>query len=191
MSGYDLPWIGDVALHVIAQDPRARMIVDQRLRILWSNESAKRQLTLLDAVSIEGETLSLKKTDQQSKLVAALKQVKDEPFTLWLLSNQALKSLVVLIYPKQVGEVTVYVLEFFTEPPISHSTYIDVSVGFNLTGSENAVLCGLQNGYSPQELARLRNVGIETIRAQIRSIYVKMGVRNREQLFHRLMAFKR
>ena len=41
-------------------------------------------------------------------------------------------------------------------------------------------------GLAPAELAALRGVGIETIRSQLKSLYVKLGVHNAVQLGARL-----
>jgi DNA-binding CsgD family transcriptional regulator len=57
---------------------------------------------------------------------------------------------------------------------------------YGLTPAEVAVLDPLVLGKSNQEIAEVRGVSPETVKAQIRSVFAKMAVHNRAELVRRV-----
>jgi DNA-binding CsgD family transcriptional regulator len=62
---------------------------------------------------------------------------------------------------------------------------------FTLTPAESRVAIELQTGMPLARIARHRNVSLDTIKSQVRSIYAKVDVRNRAQLVQRLVEVSR
>ena len=58
---------------------------------------------------------------------------------------------------------------------------------YNLTTAEVAILDPLVLGRSNVEIAEIRGVSPETVKAQIRSVFSKMGVHNRAELVRRAL----
>src|SRR5690606_25293921 len=72
----------------------------------------------------------------------------------------------------------------------AHRRQIDPAVigeVFQLTRAEAEVATGLAEGLSLEEIAAARGVTLETVRAQIRSIYGKADVRSRADLVRTLL----
>lgn len=57
-----------------------------------------------------------------------------------------------------------------------------VSLAFGLTPAESRVAIALAGGAAPTEVAKQRGVGLPTIRAQVRVIFEKMGVRRQAEM---------
>ncbi len=69
------------------------------------------------------------------------------------------------------------------EPPSSPSDVIDSLMrGYRLTSAEAAVAQALASERPVSEIADARGVSIATVRAQLRSIFEKTGVRSQAQL---------
>lgn len=67
------------------------------------------------------------------------------------------------------------------------STAADLKQLFGISQAEAQVAVLLGQGHEPSEIARVRNVAVETVRAQLKSLYRKLGV-NRQSDVVRLLA---
>lgn len=56
-----------------------------------------------------------------------------------------------------------------------------VAESFGISESERPILQGLAQALCPKEIARINNLSVHTVRAHLRSIYGKMGVRSQTE----------
>ena len=58
---------------------------------------------------------------------------------------------------------------------------------YNLTPAEARVAVALADGQTPAQIAKARSVALSTIKTQIKTAYVKMGIRSQAELVRRLL----
>ncbi|WP_448660420.1 helix-turn-helix transcriptional regulator [Sphingomonas sp. CJ99] len=65
----------------------------------------------------------------------------------------------------------------------------ELSACFELTRRESLIVNYLIDGRSPEEIGRIGEMSVQTVRTHIKNIYAKIGVASREQFFSRLIPF--
>jgi len=191
MAVLKAPFIGAVALGWLERDARARLIVDDNLRVIWGNQRAYHAAPLIGAISLDGNVLAIKDPDQHEKFKGILTSLEGERCVWWASNQPSAQVDAVSIVRLQSEGNTYFAIELYTDNPDLKREYLQIWDRFKLTYSEQEVLQRLLDGKTPQEISAMRKVGLDTVRAHIRAIYAKIDVCNREQLFSRLSIFHR
>lgn len=71
-----------------------------------------------------------------------------------------------------------------------HIVWAGLQATFGLTKTETSIVKRLLGGSGAECIAAETSVTLDTIRTHIRRVYLKLGVRSREQLFARLLQFR-
>lgn len=191
MAGMKAPLIGGLALEWLEHDARARLIVDSDLRVIWGNQRAFDTASLIESITLEGNAFDVKDSTQREDFHKTLASLKNDHFTWWPLDQDSPYIAAMNVTRLQSEKGVYFGIEIFTDNPRYKREYLSVSDRLKLTSSESGVLHCLLDGKTPQEVAAIRSVGLDTIRAHIRAVYGKLDVSNREQLFSRLSSFRR
>jgi len=64
-----------------------------------------------------------------------------------------------------------------------------LTAAFGLTAKESALVLGMFQGFTAEEIAKRMDVSIDTTRTHIRNIYGKLAVNSREAMIHRLLPY--
>lgn len=72
----------------------------------------------------------------------------------------------------------------------SAPTWPDFRPAFHLTNTENSVLTKLLSGFSPQAIAELHALSVNTVRTHIRHLYEKLEVKSQPELWRKLCSYR-
>ncbi len=170
-------------------DGSPRLMVDGALRLSWSNRLADDVLASRQGLTLRNGILAATDPARQDALRAAIVGAGvSRSLCLarpdgdgWLLVDAAR----IAPLPAEIVGLTLAVV---LESDRGHYRHLDEA--FGLTRAEHRVLLGLLDGFEAEVLASRGHVTIDTTRSQIRSIYAKLGVKSREQMFARLQGFR-
>lgn len=194
---------GDVASRILDRMRQALVLVDDELRIVYRNPAARRLLARANAFSERNERLVCRNRDDEARLRkavgtpwtgAAAPEASPASAVVRVIGSGFINPVMVLATglpptagtPAQ-GEPRLTMLQLHET---AHRRHIDPAVigeVFQLTPAEAEVATGLAEGLSIDEIAAARGVTLETVRAQIRSVYGKADVRSRADLVRMLL----
>ena len=164
-------------------------MVDAELRLAWSNRLAEDVLASRQGLSLRNGILAATEPAKQVALRDAIVGVGNSNSLImqrpdgegWLI----LEACRIAPPPAAIFGVTLAVVYHH-----DRGRYRHLDEAFALTAAEHRVLLGLLDGNEAEALAARYHVTIDTTRTQIRSIYAKLGVKSREQMFARLQGFR-
>lgn len=190
------PPVDDLALRWLALDARARMIVDQDMRILWSNAAAETELDRRRDMEAEDGVLRTVNRGLQRALHGFFGTCAAEP-TSWRLPRSDGDGHLIIRAQRLTsnglgdgaGLCTYGVLLFGTGSDFE-PRYADLDRVFGLTASEYRVLQRMIRGDDANAVAAALDVSVETVRSHIRGIYAKVEVTSREGLFSKLRPYR-
>lgn len=181
--------IGEALVSWMEVEQRARLLVDDQLRVWWTSPAADALIGRAGALLIRSGHVhtSDKRFDRQLRELIAC--AKGE------LSIQCIPD------PRR-GEHLVITAQRLS-PPSHHLVGLtlqsvtddfgfrlaDLHQAFGFTPTEERVAHHLLCGRTADETAQHLNVSLETVRTHIKRSYVKLGVSSREAFFHRLTPF--
>lgn len=193
-----------VARRILDRMRQALVLTDEDLRIVYRNPSAQRLLARANAFSERNEHLVCRNRDDEARLRLAVRPPGAGAASAR--DDKPASAVVRVIGSGFINPVMVLAtgLPPTTDPPApdeprlsmlllhetAHRRQIDPAVigeVFQLTRAEAEVATGLAEGLSIEEIAAARGVTLETVRAQIRSIYGKADVRSRADLVRTLL----
>jgi DNA-binding CsgD family transcriptional regulator len=179
------------ALKWLEREPTARLLVDRNLRILWVNDAAASALDAADGIRNCAGLLTTGRQVWDEELRGVVGRATCIPFGWTIPSTRADGNHIVLNIRKLSElEPATYGISFSGTGNESRAAYAPLERIFELTPIEHRTLLDLLDGHDAIAIARLRNVSVETIRTHIRSIYLKLEVRTREGLFHKLRPYQ-
>jgi DNA-binding CsgD family transcriptional regulator len=112
------------------------------------------------------------------RLLAALKASPDQPIFFHI--GNARPILVQNIPVHLDSEHSVLI---FVDTNAIRAPRTDVlQIGFGLTRCEAALAAALSSGMPPQQIAKLRGVGIGTVRGQLKSVFIKTATTRQSEL---------
>lgn len=168
---------------------RARVMVDRNQALLWSNEAADVLLANNSGIEVRAGALLATIPSKQGALNAFIREAGSDRSTLCLsctIDHQCL-----LLRARQIDDTGGRIVGLsLVATETFRAAYADLDVAFGVTNAEHRVLLDLLHGNDALTLAARHEVSIETTRSHIRSIYAKLGVTSREQLFHRAQPFR-
>lgn len=181
-----------VMLDATEQFAVGTILLDADFNVLKLNEVAASILAEDDGLAIVGGRIALAHAARDKEFRALLTEVRGGQnalrrlFTIERLSGKP--ELTAVIQPVPVHSFmqsasNPVVAIFLTDP--SRSRVIEgavVSKLFALTPAEGNIAAGLANGLSVSELARQTGISENTVRAHLRSIFPKIGIKRQTQL---------
>lgn len=196
--GGDFPNVGPshdaanrAALDWLEREPTARLLVDRNLGIMWMNDAAASALDAVDGMRNCAGVLTTGRKVWDEDLRGVVGRAACASFGWTIPSTQADGNHIVLNIRK-LGELepATYGISFSGTGNEPRAAYAPLERIFELTPIEHRTLLDLLDGHEAIAIARLRNVSVETIRSHIRNIYLKLEVRTREGLFHKLRPYQ-
>lgn len=178
----------------LSRIPLGVMIVDEKLQPTYMNELASVLIQKRLGLQITDGTLkAVTRSEQislQSKInkmlqdgtVATLLQVKQDaqtnPLTI-MFGNPAPSSPIKQIIKFTPNQVVLYL----SHPELcSFATVDSLQEAYQLTVSEAQIALSLTNGLTLQTIAKDKNVSIQTVRSQLKSVFNKMNVNSQTEL---------
>ena len=179
------------ALHWLERETTSRLLVDRNLRILWANNAAASALDASEGLRNRGGTLTTGDKALDVELRGLVGRASSTPSGWTVPCTQAGEDHLVLHFQKITeSEPATYGLSFHKTGDGFRAAYAPLERIFDLTPVEHRTLLDLLDGHEAIAIARFRDVSVETVRSHIRNIYLKLGVRTREGLFHKLRAYQ-
>ena len=179
-----------LALAWIDRDLIPRVIVDEKLVILWANVAARGALASRRDLEVRASVLSTANPLHQSDLAGTI------------LSSGAVWSTGCIPRSDGDGFLIVRSQRISWDPEAAYGVcfsgtgsdfkdeHAEFRGAFNLTNAEHRVVMAMLDGLEPREIAEEQGVSIETTRSHVRAIYAKLGVSSRQALFRKLRAFR-
>ena len=172
----------------------AAMVCDPRGRLIEISPAGEALLRAQEFLAVRGGILSAQDPRCVEQFDRAMHRAASPPTlltssasTVLLWDRGGAKSRAATIAPfpleleRNLGGAILIVLPSERRQPDPH-----LLEALGLSRAEASVALMTAEGLAPAELAALRGVGIETIRSQLKSLYVKLGVHNAVQLGARL-----
>lgn len=183
----DFEPINALAMGWLSADFRGRLIIDAHWRIQWRNDAAQRALCaseilheqndqLVPNAAIVGQLLNFL-SDLKKQSRNAILTLKDGQGHFAMLGH----------YDPATG---MFCLEVSSSRAQEGPIFADFSSIYGLTESEGHAARALFDGKTVTEIAKDRNVSVDTVRTQVRKLYGKIGAQSREKLFKMLMPFR-
>ena len=183
--------VASVAMALLGQMDQALLMVDHRHSICYQNDAAQRLLADRSDIHIHENRLAFATRDEQnrfSQMLDSLPWGRDEDAS----ANQVFRlgeaneALIVVARVVDSGShiaerTALLVLHRVVEPNTPHVPGL-LRQAFGLTRAEAAVATMIAGGDTPAEIAKHRNVSVETIRAQLRVLYAKTGTNRQAEL---------
>jgi DNA-binding CsgD family transcriptional regulator len=174
----------------MAAEPAPRLLTAPDRRILWTSAAAARllkrgtELTQRDGVLVAADAA------RSTALENFLNALTDDDGIL------SLKSMIpgrhAVVRARRVsheGEEGLGLCVHVAEPD-SVPVYAGYSSAFALTSAEKRVVDSMIGGSTVDQIAGLARATKETVRSHVKSVYAKMGVSSREELFRKLAPFR-
>lgn len=186
---------------IIDQMPDAVFALSDTCRVLYKNERAFDLIALSEIFTIKDRELTLSKPSLTNHLHKLVKGASSASTGSMLASGGTFN----VNHTDRVIEITVLPFRFRHDGAQADAdmaaalvivrnkakkTLLDetaLKTHYDLTTSEIAIAQLLSSGYSPKEIAAKRNVSVDTVRTQIRSIHKKTGCGSQTQLLAKLL----
>lgn len=183
----DFEPIDTLALGWLAADFRGRVIIDANWQIQWWNDAARRAIDACGIVHEQDQQLVLDAAivGKFHEFLSALK--KQAQNTVLTLKDGQGHFAVLGHYDPATG---MFCLEVNSSHAQKEPIFADFSSIYGLTESEGHAARALFCGQTVTEIARERNVSVDTVRTQVRKLYGKIGAQSREKFFKMLMPFR-
>jgi DNA-binding CsgD family transcriptional regulator len=169
----------------------ARFLVDEQLRLLWSNGAANAWLEEVDCpLRLQRDTLVAKDNRFQVKLTAMVASCSRATSGMLMGGCNGAQDL--LFSSREVGRFGGFRCMGLAVRSIKAKDtdeLVGLGDAYNLTPSEETVLQKMMRGNNVEKIARSSNTSPETVRTHVRRAYSKMSVSSREEMFSRLKPF--
>ena len=171
------------------RDAQPRLFVTDRLMILWSNRAADRELSARRELEVREGVLAATNPLHADDLETFVREAGEGSSSFALPCEDSDGH--VLLRAQRLGRTLGHRsigVQFFRSSGLTPE-YADFGKVFGLTRAEHRVLLLLLDGRTADEISIEKQVSIETVRYQIRQIYVKLDVSSREALFRRIRPY--
>lgn len=190
LAGRSVSQVPALAMDWIMRDAQPRLLVTDRLTILWTNRAADRELSERRALEVRDGGLAATNPIHAEDLESLVREAGDGPATLALPCEDRDGHVLLRaqFVGRSLGQRSIGIQ--FYRSSIQNPQYADFGKVFGLTRAEHRVLLLLLDGRTADEISVEKQVSIETVRYQIRQIYVKLDVSSREAMFRRIMPYR-
>lgn len=169
------------ALTWLGLDAWPRLLVDNDRRLLWQNAAARKMLGAGVCLTVRGGAVVASEDGHQDMLEALIGSAEDVERVQAFRSDTGREHFVVQAQRLSRASVGLQVRPLDCDTSGREDRHLREM--FRLTKAEHLVLQSMLAGHTADEISRQRGSSIETVRTQIRNIYVKVGVSSRERLF--------
>ncbi|MEM8695437.1 MAG: helix-turn-helix transcriptional regulator [Pseudomonadota bacterium] len=180
-----------LALNWLNNERRAKCVVSIDLKLIWSNAEAIDLLRESSEAEIVNGRFNLRDQMHQEKLLDMLPLLGTGPLPIAVPCSDGNGHLIVnaeTVSPH--GSTTQYVgLTFRETGKLRTVAFAPLDSAFHLTRAEHAVLTHMLEGLTASKCASRIGSSIETVRSHIRSIYAKMDVNSREEMFAKIIRY--
>ena len=183
--------VAQAALSIVGNLEQAVVMIGRNGTVWFQNEAAKRLLGAQPDILVQDGALQCPaQADQEAldELIASLPwSVEDDPERTRVLKLGSGTAGLILVGRALVpaadsgSRVGMIVMHRVEEPEMRHTPAL-LRDAFSLTRAEAAVATMIAGGNTPAEIARHRNVSVETIRAQLRVLYSKTRTTRQAEL---------
>lgn len=171
-------------------DRKARIIVDDEVRIAWSNAAAEAELGSAGSIYSLNGVLRFEDPARTRLLHEFVRRVAQDFETLCLPSSASGH---LVFQAGLIGEIDgkrAVGVRFHDTRADQATAYADLGSVFGLTSKQREVMLLLMGGTSTEQITRTMGVSLETVRSHIKSIYQKLEVTSREGLFSKIAPFR-
>ncbi len=180
------------------------ILFDKNLKPIYINPVAKSILKYHPAIKLDNGKISASEHADTEKIHSALVKaissateyyIDDASTSLGIKHHDGTTTLPVIISPvkgsvqdfEAVGQDALVAM-CFSDPERNYPVEADkLTKIYSLTKSEAEVAISLANGLSPNEIAKINNVEISTVRSQLKAIYKKLNVNTQAKLVKALL----
>jgi DNA-binding CsgD family transcriptional regulator len=180
------------------------ILFDKNLKPIYINPVAKSILKYHPAIKLDNGKISASDHADTERIHSALvkaissataNHIDDASTSLGIKHYDCTTTLPVIISPVKVsvqdfetGGQDAIVVMCFSDPDRTYPVEADkLTETYGLTKSEAQVAISMANGLNPNEIAKMNNVEISTIRSQLKAIYNKIGVKTQAELVKTLL----
>ena len=173
----------------VERERRARVLVDDALRVLWMSSSAERMMSGPNSLLIRNGHIRTRENRFDHQLRDLISGASLQTSTCCLHDAKTGEHLVltaVRLSPPSDDMVGLTLLRASEDFPFD---LVDLHSAFGFTRTESRVAYRLMGGRTAGETADELGVSLETVRTHIKRAYAKLGVSSREGFFYRLAPF--
>lgn len=185
----DLVSVENVLAAWVDGEARARLVVDEHLRVYWLSSSAGPFLQGDHALVFRDGRLKPRDPRMEQRLRRFLANASDRLSSDCIANPETGEHVVLTAVRVQHPWRHVVGLTLHHAGESFGFGLADVRQAFGLTRSERQVALHLLHGMTAEETSRELNVTLDTVRMHIKRAYAKLGVCSREAFFHKLAPF--
>lgn len=180
------------------------ILFDKNLKPVYINPVAKSILKYHPAIKLDNGKISASQHVDTEKIHSALvkaissataNHIEDASTSLGIKHDDSTTTLPVIISPVkaldqgfEADRQDAIAAMCFSDPERSYPVEADkLTEIYRLTKSEAQVAISMANGLNPNEIAKVNNVEISTIRSQLKAVYHKVGVKTQAELVKTLL----
>lgn len=170
-------------------EARARVILDDDLRLIWSNAVADAMFAEAADIRRAGDCVELPRPAEHEAfrkfIVASTPGISG-----WCTPRAREGVLVFRAWRIDAGDTVGVGLAFHTSDGAYTPKWADFGRALGLTPTEYKVALRLLDGFRIETVAEDAGIAPATARTHVRNLYVKLGVGSREALFRALAPFR-
>jgi DNA-binding CsgD family transcriptional regulator len=184
-----VPHVPQLAAYWLQQDESARIIVAADGALLWRNFAAEQLLVSCPDLEVHSGFLVVQDSAHQQVLIEFLRRAEAKVTSFCLLCADGDGHL--LFHARRL-EADARAIGLIVQHTGSRfeARYATFQRAFGLTDAEYQVVLMLVEGHTAETVAERSGVSVGTVRSHIRSVYAKLHVSSREQLFYKLRPFR-
>jgi DNA-binding CsgD family transcriptional regulator len=188
-SVYDDEKLEQALAHWIEVDGRARVLVDDALRVCWINPSAESLINGPDSLLIRNGHIRTRENRFDRQLRELIDHATSQMSTCCLRDAKSGEHLVLTAV--RLSEPSEEMVGLTVQRANENFPFrlADLHAAFGFTETEGRVAYQLMCGHTAEETSQELGVSLETVRTHIKRAYAKLGVSSREGFFHRLTPF--
>ncbi|CAN7385552.1 helix-turn-helix transcriptional regulator [Phenylobacterium sp. LjRoot225] len=175
--------------HWIEAEGRARVLVDDALRVCWLNPSAESLMSGPNSILIRNGHIRTRENRFDRQLRELIDGAASQMSTCCLHDAKAGEHLVLTAVRLSAPSDDMVGLTLLRATEDFPFRFADLHSAFGLTQTESRVAYHLMCGRTAEEASQELGVSLETVRTHIKRAYAKLGVCSREGFFHRLTPF--
>lgn len=169
----------------------AVFFLDHRRHVRFCTTAAEAIVARRDGIELVRGVLHATNLDDDRRLVAHLAGSSDAPAAIVRRAGAAAPYRVFAVPRPRGGDHRIAMHAIVTEAPMPRAIEALLRHGYALTAAELRVALLVGRGQSPKRAAEVLEVSWYTVRAQLRSVFAKMGVRRQAELVELIARLER
>jgi DNA-binding CsgD family transcriptional regulator len=174
----------------VTREPKARLIVDRSMRLLWANAAAHEMMLHSTHIELGDEGVAIRQDELRFMIEQAIRARTQESLFVIGHSDDIGSDLLVRFERLQDDGARAYFgLQLIRHAPTPGGWSEKLAAHFQLTPKQTQVLVQMISGESGEDIAKALRISVETVRTHVRDVYAKLRVSSREELFVRVRPF--